>query len=430
MACTFYHIGTYLARIGLPEHNVNVAKEATQALEEADSPVPGVKRPVFVLGVVSFLTDVSSEMVYPLVPLFLTSALGAPVAAVGLIEGLAESAASIFKTVGGWASDRLRMRKPLVSAGYALSAVAKPLLAAAYVWPVALLVRFGDRTGKGVRTAPRDALVADVTPPEERGRAFGFHRAADTLGAVVGPAVALVLLAIFADNFRLIFILAFAPALAGVALVSLVKERPPALAAPTPERAAWRGLGTGFYVFLGISLVFALGNSSDVFLLLRAKDVGLSNSEVVLSYMLFNTVYAALAMPAGMASDRLGRRSVIGVGFAVFAAVYVGFALAGGGAVIWPLFALYGLYMALTEGVGRAFVTDFVPSERRATALGLYQGAMGAMILLSSVAAGVLWDVVDPAAPFFLGGAAALAALTLLLAALPRRPISISPASV
>jgi MFS family permease len=402
-------------------------RDTRQAAAEPDSPVPGVKRPVFILGIVSFLTDVSSEMVYPLVPLFLTSVLGAPLAAVGLIEGLAEGAASLFKTVGGWASDRLRLRRPLVLAGYALSAVAKPLLAAAYVWPVALLVRFGDRTGKGIRTAPRDALVADMTPPELRGRAFGFHRAADTLGAVVGPAVALGLLAAFADNFRLIFILAFVPAVAAVALIAFVKERPPAPAPAGTTAVAWRGLGTGFYVFLGISLVFALGNSSDVFLLLRAKDLGLSNSEVVLSYMLFNVVYAALAMPAGIISDRLGRRSVIGGGFAVFAVVYLGFALAGRGAVVWPLFAVYGVHMALTEGVGRAFVADFVSSERRATALGLYQGAMGAMILLSSVIAGALWDAIDPAAPFFLGGATALAALVLLLVALPHRPAGQAP---
>jgi MFS family permease len=389
--------------------------------------VPGVKRPVFILGVISFLTDVSSEMVYPLVPLFLTSVLGAPLAAVGVIEGLAESAASLFKTVGGWASDRLGVRRPLVFSGYAISAVAKPLLAAAFVWPVALLVRFGDRTGKGIRTAPRDAIVADVTPAPQRGRAFGFHRAADTLGAVVGPLVALGLLAVFADNFRLIFMLAFAPAVAGVALVSLVKERPPLPPTPGRARTAWRGTGTGFWLFLGISLVFALGNSSDVFLLLRAKDVGLSNSEVVLAYVVFNLVYAALAMPAGIISDLLGRRRVIGAGFAVFAAVYLGFALAGSGAVIWPLFAVYGLHMALTEGVARAFVTDFIPGERRATALGLYQGAMGAMILLSSVIAGVLWDVIDPAAPFFLGGGTALAALVLLLVVLPSRPPIMAP---
>ncbi len=396
--------------------------EVAQAALEPDSPVPGVKRPVFVLGIVSFLTDVSSEMVYPLVPLFLTSTLGAPLAAVGLIEGLAESAASLFKAGGGWLSDRMRARKPFVFAGYALSAASKPLMAAAYVWPVALLVRFADRTGKGIRTAPRDALVADVTPPELRGRAFGFHRAADTLGAVAGPAAALGLLAAFGGSFRLVFIVAFAPALAGVALLALVRERPPRAAATPAAAAGWRDLGAGFYVFLAVSLLFALGNSSDVFLLLRAKDLGLSNSEVVLSYVLFNLVYAVVAMPAGIASDRLGRRGVIGSGFGVFAAVYVGFGLAGGGAAVWPLFAVYGLYMAMTEGVGRALVADFVPSERRATALGLYQGAMGVMVLLSSVIAGALWDTVDASAPFFLGGATALAALALLLVALPRGP--------
>ncbi|MEE8369503.1 MAG: MFS transporter [Dehalococcoidia bacterium] len=389
---------------------------------EADSPVPGVKRPVFIFGVVSFLTDISSEMVYPLVPLFLTSALGVPLVAVGLIEGLAEGAASVFKTVGGWASDRLRMRRPLVFAGYALSAVAKPLLAAASTWPLVLGVRFGDRAGKGIRTAPRDAILADVTPPAERGRAFGFHRAADTLGAVVGPAVSLGLLAIFADNFRLIFLLAFIPAVAGVGLITLVRERPPAAAAPAAGERGFRKMGRGFYVFLAVSLLFALGNSSDAFLLLRAKDVGLSTSEVVLSYMLFNLVYAAVAMPAGIASDRLGRRNVIALGFAVYAAVYLGFGLVAGPATIWPLFAVYGLYMALTEGVGRAFVADFVPSERRATALGLYQGAMGAMLLLSSVLAGLLWDLIGPAVPFYLGGATALAALVALLVGLPRRP--------
>jgi MFS family permease len=396
--------------------------EVAQAAPEPDSPVPGVKRPVFVLGIVSFLTDVSSEMVYPLVPLFLTSTLGAPLVAVGLIEGLAEGAASLFKTAGGWLSDRLGVRRPLVIAGYALSAVSKPLMAAAYVWPVALLVRFGDRSGKGIRTAPRDALVADVTPPELRGRAFGFHRAADTLGAVAGPAAALGLLAAFDGSFRLVFIVAFVPAVAGVALLALVRERPPAAAKTAAPAAGWRDLGAGFYVFLAVSLLFALGNSSDVFLLLRGKDLGLSNTEVVLSYVLFNLVYAAVAMPAGIASDRLGRRGVIGFGFGVFAAVYIGFGLAGGGAAVWPLFAVYGLYMAMTEGVGRALVADFVPSERRATALGLYQGAMGAMVLLSSVIAGALWDTVGPSAPFFLGGATALAALALLLVALPRSP--------
>ncbi|HEU4759766.1 MAG TPA: MFS transporter, partial [Dehalococcoidia bacterium] len=321
----------------------------------------------------------------------------------------------------GWLSDRLRLRKPLVVAGYALSAAAKPLLAAAYVWPAALGVRFLDRTGKGLRTAPRDALVADVTPPALRGRAFGFHRAADTAGAVVGPALGLGLLAALNDNFRLVFVLAVIPAVAGVALLGLVAERRPR-ARPHGEPAVpVRELGWGFYAFLAVNLVFALGNSSDVFLILRAKNLGLSNVEAVSAYIVFNGVYAAVATPAGIASDRLGRRNVIALGFLVFAAVYTGMAVAGRGALVWPLFAVYGVYMALTEGVGRAFVADWVPAQARGTALGVYTGGLGAMVLLSSVLAGEMWDHIDPAAPFYLGGATGLAAFVLLLAVLPRR---------
>lgn len=397
-----------------------MAEEKPAAVYQPDSPVPGVKRPVFILALVSLLTDISSEMVYPLVPLFLTSVLGAPLAAVGLIEGLAESLASLLRTVSGWLSDRLRVRKPLVTLGYSLSALAKPLLALAFVWPAVLAIRLLDRTGKGLRTAPRDALVADVTPPELRGRAFGFHRGADTVGAVVGPALALGLLAALSENFRLIFLLAFLPAAAGVAVLSLVREAPPAGAA-AGEGPGWGGLGLPFYAFLAVSLLFALGNSSDAFLILRSRDLGLSNGEAVAAYIVFNAVYAALATPAGIASDRLGRKAVIALGFAVFGGVYLGFALARSGALVWPLFAVYGSYMALTEGVGRAYVADLVAPERRATALGLYQGALAAMVLLSSVLAGLMWDYISASAPFFLGGASALVALIPLLA-LPRPP--------
>ncbi len=388
----------------------------------SDSPVPGVTRPVFLLSIVSFLTDISSEMIYPLVPLFLTSALGAPLAAVGLIEGVAESAASVLRTVSGWLSDRLRARKPLIVLGYSLSAAAKPLMAAAYVWPTALGVRFLDRAGKGIRTAPRDALIADVTVEEYRGRAFGFHRAVDTLGAVVGPAIGLGLLAVLDQDFRLVFLLAGIPALGGVALLTVLRERPPQMQAGerVKQRTPLRELGTQFYVFLGVGLVFALGNSSDAFLILRSKDIGLSNSEAISAYILFNVTYALAATPAGIASDRLGRRNLIGVGFLLFALVYLGFGLNGWKASVWPLFGVYGFYMALTEGVGRALVSDVVRADDRATALGIYTGAMGGMILVSSVLAGALWDQIDASAPFFLGGVTALAALALLLALLPR----------
>lgn len=344
-------------------------------------------------------------MIYPLIPLFLTSSLGASAAAVGLIEGVAEGAGSFSKGVSGWISDRIRLRKPLVVAGYGLSAVAKPLLALATVWPVVLGVRLTDRLGKGIRTAPRDAMVADATPEHARGLAFGLHRAGDTLGAVLGPAIGLGLFVLLSEDFRLVFVLAFVPALAGLAVLSRVRDQPPAelTAAPAGDQVPLRRLGRQFYIFLAISMLFAFGNSSDAFLILRAVDLGLTNVEAVAAYILFNAVYAAGAIPGGLLSDHFGRRGVIASGFALFGAVYLGLALAGGSAAIWPLFALYGVYMALTEAVGRAFIVDFAPTAARATALGVYSGATGGMILLSSVVAGVLWETVGPWAPFAVG---------------------------
>ncbi len=388
----------------------------------------GVGRTVFVLGIISLLTDISSEMIYPLVPLFLTSELGAPVAIVGLIEGLAESATSVLRAGSGWLSDRLRARKLLVLMGYSLSTAGKALLAVAYVWPVVLLARTADRAGKGIRTAPRDALIADATPLSSRGRAFGFHRAADTLGAVGGPSIALALLAISGDRYRLVFLLALLPAILSVGVISFVRERSPERAAdalPVPLRE----LGTPFYAFIAVSALFAFGNSSDVFLVLRAQDTGLSAKQVVLAYMTFNAVYALLAMPAGIISDRIGRRTLIALGYLLFAAVYFGFGVNQSAALVWPLFAVYGLHMALMEGVSRALVTDFVPAQGRATALGIYHGVLGGMVLLASVVAGLLWDQVGPGAPFVLGGATALAALALFLSIEPLLPARAIPTS-
>ncbi|HKZ50908.1 MAG TPA: MFS transporter, partial [Dehalococcoidia bacterium] len=277
----------------------------------ADRALAGISRPILVLGLVSFFTDISSEMIYPLVPLFLSGSLGAPAAVVGLIEGIAESTASILKVPSGWLSDRLERRRPLVFLGYGLSALGKPLLALAFVWPVALLARFVDRCGKGLRTSPRDALIADLTEGGSRGKAFGLHRAMDTAGAVVGPLLAFALLAAFNENFRIVFLLAFPPAAVGVLLIRAVREGPQARAgwASTegpqaragrvvkerrPSRAAKEieparpdvrpsAFSWEFKAFLLVSLLFALGNSSDAFLLLRASRVGLSTTAVVLA---------------------------------------------------------------------------------------------------------------------------------------------------
>jgi len=394
---------------------------------EASSPtaprVAGVSRNVFALGITSFFADISGEMIYPLVPIFLTTVLGAPVAAVGLIEGVAEATASMVKVVSGVWSDRIGRRMPLVLGGYGIAAIAKLLLVVAFGWPMVLLARFVDRFGKGFRGSPRDALIAESAGPDQRGRAFGFHRSMDTAGAVVGPLLALLLVALLNNRLRLVFAIAVIPGLLSVFALSLVREpkreaRTESLSA-TAAPFSLRDLDRRLALFLVASLIFALGNSSDVFLILRAKSLGLSTAAVVLAYVLYNFVYMGAALPAGIVSDRQGRRNVFVGGLLIFALVYAGFAFAHQGLVVWPLFAIYGLYIALTDGVSKALITDLAPKEQRATILGTYGTLTGIAALIASVAAGLLWDHVSAAAPFAVGAGAAVAAATLMLLVLP-----------
>ncbi len=401
----------------------------TTAAQER-SPVPGISRNVFTLGLVSFTQDIASEMLYPLVPIFLTVTLGAPVAALGVIEGIAEGTASLMKVASGWYSDRLPLRRPLVAVGYVLSALGKLLLATAFVWPQVLIARVADKFGKGVRTSPRDALIADCTEPACLGRAYGFHRAADTAGAVLGPLIGLALLAIYGEeHLRPIFLIAVIPGLISVLLVGLVRER---RREPKPATTSGRldlsGAGPVFWMFLGISLLFALGNSSDAFLILRAKDLGLGLTLVILMYVLYNVAYSLLAMPFGVMADRLGKRIVVTGGFFLYGVVYLGFALTGEGSHLWLLFAVYGVYMALTDGMARAFVAELAPADRRGTFLGLYHTGIGLLAVASSVLAGVLWDTVGPPTPFWLGASTGFAAAALMLA-LPRRAQPLSEAA-
>ena len=400
------------------------APESSGAESQAPRQFAGVPRNVFFLSVVSFFADISGEMIYPFIPIFLTTVLGTPVIAVGLIEGVAESTASLTKIASGSWSDRLGRRLPLIRFGYGAAALAKLLLAVAVSWPMALGARTLDRFGKGVRGGPRDALIADSTAPEHRGRAFGFHRSLDTAGAVIGPLLGLLLAALFHDQLRLVFAIAVIPGALSVAALLLVRE---AKASPrqtaTKSRGArisFRALDRRLKLFLLASLVFALGNSSDIFLILRAKDLGLSTTAVVLAYALYNFAYMAISLPAGIISDRRGRRNVFLVGLGIFALVYLGFAVASDGWQVWPLFLVYGLYIALTEGVSKALITDLAPADLRATALGAFGMVTGLGALIASAAAGVLWDRVGTAAPFLLGSAmAAVSALVLL--ALPAR---------
>lgn len=396
----------------------NEAQTTEAQTPEPGSPVPGISRNVFILGVTSFLTDLSSEIVYPLVPLFLTSVLGAPFAVVGLIEGIAESTASIVKVYSGWLSDRMRRRRPLTILGYGISAVAKPLMAAAMAWPAVLGLRFADRLGKGIRVAPRDALIADSTATARRGRVFGFHRMADTAGAALGALLALAALGLVGERYRAIFLVSAIPGILGVISLFFVHERISAHKQRRPPRISLSRFDRRFRLFLLASAIFALGNSSDAFLILRARDLGLSAFAAVLAYVVYNIVYSVFSMPAGSLSDRIGRRRVIAAGFLVFSLVYLGFGLAADSQVVWPLFAVYGLYMAMTEGVSKAFAADMAPREAAGTALGTYYTLTGILTFFSSLLAGALWDIVSPRAPFFFGAGAGILGMAVLLLAL------------
>jgi len=364
----------------------------------------GISKNVFVLGLVSFFNDVASEMIYPIVPIFLTSVLGAPVAIVGLIEGIAESTASILKVVSGWLSDKCQKRKPFTVIGYSVSAISKILLSLAYSWPLVLLARFIDRFGKGVRTSARDALITESSESAVRGRAFGFHRAIDTMGAVIGPMIALLAIHFLDNNFRLIFSLAFIPAFIGILLLLFfVKEKKKEANSSSTFHFNWHNLDPSFKIFLLISFIFALGNSSDVFLILRAQNLGLSLTLVVLVYVLFNFTYAIFSIPAGIISDKIGPRKVLLAGFLLFSAVYLFFGLADSSLFLWLLFPVYGLYMALTEGVGKAYISNLVPQEKTGTAFGVYQTTIGLTTFFASLIAGLLWTYIGVSAPFIFG---------------------------
>lgn len=377
----------------------------------------GINRTVIILGFVSLLTDVSSEGIYPLIPLFLVSVLHAPIVDIGIIEGIAESSSSLLRIFSGWISDRLESRKWVTAAGYGLSTISKPLLSIAGSWHQVLGIRFADRVGKGIRSAPRDALIADVTPVERRGISFGFHRAMDTVGAITGPLIAFWLLRGAGLGYRTIFLLSAVPAVLGV-LILIAFVRDPARTSETSTQLpslSLRGFSRSFKLFLLVVLIFSVGNSSDAFLILRAQNVGINPGSILLVYVLFNCVEASLSIAAGAVSDRLGRRNVILAGFLVFAAVYAGFGAASHPAQIWVLFALYGVYNALTQGVQRAFASDLVGPGARGTGLGAYHMATGLALLPASLVAGYLWQKFGPWAPFYYGATTAVIASLLLM---------------
>ncbi len=384
--------------------------------ETVEKPVG--KRNVVALGLVSMFNDIASEMAYPIIPLFLTSVLGAPVSIVGVIEGIAESTASILKVFSGWLSDRLRNRKRFAIGGYLLSALSKIVLSFAASWAYVLGARFMDRFGKGIRTAARDALIAESSTAESRGSAFGLHRALDTTGAVIGPLVALFLLQAFNNAYTKIFLVAALPAFVGVCILWLVvhEQRHAPHATPLPLRLSAKQFGKPFTLFLVVNMLFALGNSSDAFLILRSQSVGYTASETVMLYVVFNVVYSLFSYPMGRLSDRFGAWRVLAISFFVFAAVYVGFGAVAVPGILWVLFPGYGIYMAMSEGIGKAYIANLVPQERRGTALGLFYTSTGIMTFFSSLIAGLLWNYISIPAPFYFGGSLSAVAGVIFLA--------------
>ena len=385
----------------------------TQKGEQAQ---PEVSKNVVIMGVVSFFTDVASEMVYPILPIFLTATLGAPMTIVGLMEGLAASALNMLKIVSGWLSDKYQKRKIIVVVGYSISALAKLVVAMSSGWHTAMFGKVLDRTGKGTRSSPRDALIADSTLAEHRGRAFGLHRAIDNAGAIIGPLLAIYLLFFLHIEIRSIFYIAFIPALIGViCLILFVKDIHTKPVNHTVFRFKLTDLSPSFKVFLAISIVFALGNSADAFMILKAKDMGMPIELILVLYALLNLTHSLSSYPAGIVSDKIGPKKVLLIGFLLFALAYILFGSITAPFFLWLLFPLFGFYRGLTEGVSVAYVSNLVKEEHTATAIGFCQTMIGFAVLLASLIAGVMWESLGSAAPFLFGGSMAIIASLLFI---------------
>jgi MFS family permease len=407
----------------------------TEKIHNSNRPkITQLPRNVWAVSLTSFFMDISSEMVINILPLFLSNVLGVKTNIIGLIEGIAEATASILKLFSGWLSDKMGGRKWLAVIGYALSAVSKPFFYFASSWGWIAGVRWADRVGKGIRTAPRDALVADSVTKETRGLAFGFHRAADTAGAMLGLIIALAVVGMAQSNaldltqstFQLVVLISLLPAfLAVISLVVGAKDVPVTSQRAMPKFSL-RNMGKPFMVFLVIVSIFTLGNSSDAFLVLRAQSLQLTVTDILLMLVMFNLIYTLISTPAGSLSDRIGRQRLIIGGWLVYALIYIGFALAQSGWQVWMLYVAYGLYYGMAYGTANALVADLVPENLRGTAYGTYNAVLGILAFPASLIAGILWQGVGswggfgPSAPFLFGGTLALIAALLMAFWMPR----------
>lgn len=376
-----------------------------------------IPKNVLILGIVSFFNDLSSEMVYPIIPIFLTTVLKTSIPVVGLIEGVAQATASISQYIFGALSDYLKKRKIFVSLGYSLTAFSKVLIGLAYSWPLVLLARFLDRAGKGIRTAPRDSILLESTQENNKGFIFGFHRALDSLGAVFGPILALVFLYLLKENIRWVFFIAFVPSIIGVILLILiVKEKN----SSTPEKKRFikvdfKKLDPSLKMFLLASFVFSLGNSSDAFLILQAKNLGFTTLLATATYVAYNVAYTIFSTPAGVLADKIGARRVFEIGLFVFALVYFFFGLIKNPVFFWVLFPIYGIYIAFTDGVSKAYVSQFISKEESGSYFGLHQTLLAIAAFLASIIGGILWNKIAPSSTFYYGSIMAILALIIFL---------------
>ena len=396
----------------------------------------GLPRNVWAVSLTSFFMDISSEMVVNLLPLFLANVLGVRISLIGLIEGIAEMTSSLLKVFSGWFSDRVGERKWLAVAGYGISTLAKPFFYFAQTWTQVLVVRWADRVGKGVRTAPRDALVADSIDEKQRGLAFGLHRAADTGGAVVGLLIALGVIwaaqeaavKLGRDTFQTVVLVSLIPAVLAVLVLAIGARDVPASSERARPKITFRGLGRPFLIFLLIVGIWDLGNSSDAFLVLRAQSLGTSVVGILVMLITFNFVYALVSTPAGALSDRIGRRKIIIGGWLAYAVIYLGFAMAQNSWQVWLLYAAYGVYYGMAYGTSKAMVADLVRPELRGTAYGTYNAVLGILDLPASLIAGILWQGgagwagLGASAPFIFGAACSLLAAVLMLVWKPPAP--------
>ena len=392
----------------------------------------GLSRNVIILGIVSGLTDISSEMLYPVIPIFLSTVLNANMSIIGLIEGIAEATANILKIWGGYISDKFRKRKFFVILGYSLSAISKPIMGFAHSWYFVLFARFIDRVGKGIRTSPRDALIAASSDKNHWGKAFGFHRAMDTLGAAIGPLITLFLFLFLGETektYRMIFIIAFIPAIFGVYILrKYVKDESEILDEKKHEINSTiqkDKLSTDFKIFTFIFVLFSLIKFSDAFLIMKTKELGLSTTTIIMVYFTYNIVYAFISTPIGILSDRIGKSKVFMLSFLIYSIVCLGFAYSKNIYQIWILFVIYSLYGALSEGIAKALVSTLTTQTNRATGMGIFQGLGGISVFFSSLIAGVLWDNFSSQTPFLVSAIISFVSLLLFLVWIKIRKINL-----